>query len=398
MHSRRNTRRFGAIALFTASTLVAASALVIPATGASGSIHKVYDQLTPGDGSAGDEYGAAVAISGSTAVVGSWKHDSTAGTVYIYVKSAGVWSQQAELTEPGGETAGDYFGDSVAIDKNIVVVGAFGRNSGLGEAYVYVRTGSTWAEGAALTPSNGTASDGFGVSVGVSGNTVVVGANQLNDLTGAAYVYAKSGGTWVQKAELTASDGQDNDTFGYPVSISGNLILVGAQGHNSYTGSAYVFAKGPGGWQQQAELTASDGSFHDNFGIGVSISGTTALIGSIGNGNDAGAAYLFIQSGTTWSQQAEVTASNGSPNSDFGQWVALSGTTALVGNEPSGGGGKPAAYVFTQSGATWPQTLILKPPNTDVNGGWFPVALSGDTAIIGAWLSNGSIGSAYVTK
>ena len=150
-------------------------------------------ELTPSDGASGDYFGASVAISGSTAVVGSFPNDSYTGAAYVFVRSNGVWSQKAELTASGG-VVGDDFGDSVAIDRSTVVVGAPGTDSYTGTAYVFVRSNGVWSEQAKLTASDGIAFDLFGTSVAISGSTAVVGAQGSNS-TGAAYVFVNSGGT-----------------------------------------------------------------------------------------------------------------------------------------------------------------------------------------------------------
>jgi hypothetical protein len=388
----------GALAAAWIVPMQPSSASVRP-VGSAGTVGKSYITLTASDGAGGDQFGSAVAIAGKTAVVGAWKQNSGTGGAYIFVKSGKTWSQQIELTASDGAD-NDYFGSAVAISANgsIVVVGAFDHDSGTGAAYIFVKSGTTWSQQAELTASDGADNDGFGVSVGISGTTVVIGANGNNDYTGAAYVFVRSGTTWSQQRELTASDGADNDTFGFPVSISGSTVLVGAQGHDDYTGSAYIFVRSGKTWSQQTELTASDGADNDNFGVSVAVSGNTALLGSLGNNDDTGAAYVFVRSGATWSQQAELTASDGYDNATFGEDVALSGTTALVGNEPFVIDPTPAVYVFVQSGSTWSQTEELKPPKGQDPSGFGPIAISGKTALIGATGYNSGAGAAYVTK
>ena len=120
-----------------------------------------------------------------------------------------------------------------------------------------------------LTASNGTAADGFGTTMAISGSTAVVGADAKNSLTGAVYVFTRTGSTWSQQAELTASDGVAGDYFGSAVAISGSTVVVGAYGQNSGAGAAYVFGRLGTTWTQQAELTAADGEAPDFFGISV---------------------------------------------------------------------------------------------------------------------------------
>jgi hypothetical protein len=172
-----------------------------------------------------------------------------------------------------------------------------------------------------------------------------VGAYRKNSSTGAAYVFTRSGTTWSQQATLTASDAATNDTFGSSVALSGDTALVGAPGKNSSTGAAYVFIRNGTAWSQQANLTASDAATNDNFGASVALSGDTALVGAFNKNGSIGAAYVFTRSGTAWSQQANLTASDAVGGDRFGFSVSLSADTALVGafykNSVTG-----AAYVF----------------------------------------------------
>jgi FG-GAP repeat len=155
--------------------------------------------------------------------------------------SAGSAFQKAKLTAADG-ASGDSFGWSVAISGSTAVVGADAKNSNTGAAYVFTRSGSTWTRQAELTSSDGAANDFFGLSVAISGSTAVVGAPGKNTFTGAAYVFTRSGSAWSQQAELTASGGVGGDDFGVSVALSGSTTAAGAPFKNSSTGAAYVFA------------------------------------------------------------------------------------------------------------------------------------------------------------
>lgn len=334
---------------------------------------------------------AALAISGDTVVVGAYKEDSSAngvdgnqndnsandaGAVYVFVRNGGVWSQQAYL-KASNTGWYDYFGMSVAISGDTIVVGASGEDSD---------------------------------ATGVNGDQ----NNDFNNDSGAAYVFTRSGGVWSQQAYLKASNTSTGSYFGNSVSISGDTIVVGAYGESNFSaGAAYVFVRSGGVWSQQAYLKASNAESYDYFGISVSISGDTIVVGADGedsnasgvNGNQsdnsalsAGAAYVFIRSGTTWSQQAYLKASNTETDDLFGA-VSISGDTIVVGaygedgnatgvdgnqsdNSASSAG---AAYVFTRSGATWSQQAYLKASNTETND-YFgsSVSISSDDIVVGA--------------
>jgi hypothetical protein len=352
-------------------------------------------ELTPSGGVANDNAGYSVAISGSTAVVGAYGRSSAAGAAYVFVRSGTTWSQQAEIDDPGA-TAGDDFGWSVAISGSTVVVGADqDGNGGSGTAYVFVRSGTTWSQQGTLTDPGG-AGDLFGYSVAISGSTAVVGAEASNSSTGAAYVFVRSGTTWSQQGTLTATGGAPDDFFGVSVAVSGSTAVVGADGVSSLAGAAYVFVRSGTTWSQQAEITDPGAALDDSFGISVATSGSTAVVGATGANSGTGAAYVFVRSGTTWSQQAELIASDAASGADFGDSVAITGATAAVGADAQGGSASPAAaYVFVRAGTAWSQeTELTDGVSNDAFG--ISVAISGTTAVVGASSTNSFTGAAYV--
>jgi len=202
-----------------------------------------------------------------------------------------------------------------------------------------------------VTASDGAAGDLFGISMALSGDTALVGAWAhdvgANANQGSAYVFVRSGSTWSLQQKLTASDGATGDEFGFSVALSGDTALIGAPtvdiGANLNQGSVYVFVRSGSTWSQQSKLTASDGAAGDWFGYQVALSSDTALVGAtndtIGANAYQGSAYVFTRSGTTWSQQAKLTASDGAADDQFGNSVALSGDTALVGAADDNVGG-----------------------------------------------------------
>jgi hypothetical protein len=266
-------------------------------------------KLTAGDAASDDQFGAAVGISGETAVVGAPVDDTAAGpnagSAYVFVRSGTSWSQQAKLTASDAAVF-DLFGRALAVSGDTVVIGApsddtdAGREAG--SAYVFVRSGTSWSQQSKLTASDAAASDTFGLSVAVSGDMAVVGA--ISDDTdagpdaGSAYVFARSGTGWSQQAKLTASDAAVFDLFGRAVAVSGDTAVVGAQFGDTVAGSAYVFARSGTNWSQQAKLTASDAAAFDFFGAAVAISGDTVVVGALADdtaaGSNAGSAYVFV--------------------------------------------------------------------------------------------------------
>ncbi|MCB0517665.1 MAG: hypothetical protein H6577_00750 [Lewinellaceae bacterium] len=284
--------------------------------------------------------------------------------------------------------------------------------------------GNTWGnfvhsstENAQLTASNAASGDQFGNSVSLDGKFAVVGAPgptfSPNNTNGKAYVYQYLNGSWVQLAILTASDGAVADMFGASVSISGDLVIVGAPSHdtngNNNQGKAYIFVRPGGGWAgtltETAKLTASDGAANNKFGTSVSVSGDFAMVGAPGHfsAGKGGKAYIFVKPGGGWSgnltENAQLTASNGFSYSVFGFTVAVSGDQAIIGDyEWNSGSGR--AYIFVKPGGGWSGNLSENAQLTNSDGGFSfqfggSVGLSGDQAIVGSF-NAGSNGYIYV--
>ncbi|MCH8153131.1 MAG: FG-GAP repeat protein, partial [Planctomycetes bacterium] len=338
-------------------------------------------KLTASDGAVLDQFGISVSISGDVAVVGADRDDDNgadSGSAYVFVKPPGGWvdmTQTAKLTASDGAVS-DLLGFSVSISGEVAVVGALGDNDNgfnSGSAYVFVKPPGGWVsmtQTAKLTASDGAAGDEFGISVSISGEVIVVGAYRDDDNgadSGSAYVFQKPVGGWVdmtQTATLTAFDGAAGDRFGGSVSISGEVLVVGARlddDNGGSSGSAYVFVKPPGGWvgmTETAKLTAADGAVNDFFGGSVSISGEVAVVGALGdddNGSFSGSAYVFEEPVGGWAdmtQTAKLTAADSAASDQFGVSVSISGELAVVGawRDNDNGDASGSAYVYIQSG------------------------------------------------
>ncbi len=351
-------------------------------------------QLLATDGAANDLFGYSVAVSGDVAVVGA--PETNVGAAYVFVRAGSSWSLQQELLANDG-LPGDIFGLSVAVDGETAVVGATRMYStnGTGAAYVFTRSGTFWSQQAELGASDGVMGDGFGSAVAVSGDVAIVGAANRATSKGAAYVFTRSGSSWSQQQALTANDGAENELFAWSVGLSGDTAIVGAYGKASYQGAAYVFVRSGSSWLQQQELTANDGAANDSFGGSVGVNGDTAIVGAYGKASFQGAAYVFVRSGSSWLQQQELTANDGVAHDVFGTSVAVSGDTALVGapGQESTMNGK--GYGFVRSGSSWSQQQELTSSGLVGTFGR-SVALSGDTAVVGAPKEASSKGAAYV--
>jgi len=305
------------------------------------------------------------------------------------------WTEMQKLLASDG-AAGDVFGVSVSLSGDTALIGAcldYDNGKWSGSAYVFTSTG-TWTQQAKLLASDGSAGDSFGCSVSLSGDTALIGAyadDDKGDTSGSAYVFTRTGTTWTQQAKLLASDGAMGDHFGWSVSLSGDTALIGApfdDDKGDSSGSAYVFTRTGTTWTQQAKLLASDGAYDDSFGYSVSLSGNTALIGFDNeNGADSGSAYVFTRTGTTWTQQAKLLALDGAAGDSFGYAVSLDGNTALIGaiSDDDNGVDSGSAYVFTRTGTTWTQQAkLLASHGADLDFFSGSVSLDGDIALIGA--------------
>ena len=363
----------------------------------------VEQKVVQDDGAASDNFGYAVAVSGSTAVVGAPNagvDGDARGFAYVYTLVDGTWTLQQKIGADDG-AALDGFGFSVSLSGDTLVVGApyvsIGDNGGEGAAYVFTRSGDTWTEVQKLDPDDGTPNFNFGWSVAVSGSTALISAPVAavgeNILQGKVYVFTDDGGSWSQAQTLVADDATEQSTFGESVAIDGTTAVIGASATNGYFGAAYVFDGSGGTWTVTAELLPDDGMPLEFFGLSVAVSGTTALVGAyyqnVPPHNHQGSAYVFSGEGGTWTQQQKLTASDGAAGDRFGLSVALDGSTALVGaylakigdNTTQG-----AAYVFSGSDGTWTQTDKLV-ASDGASGDEFgnAVALSGDVALVAAF-------------
>jgi len=377
-------------------------------------------KLIADDGASDDFFGYSAALSDDTAVIGSFNDDDQilgkdAGSAYVFARSGKVWRQQSKLTAIDG-APNDTFGGNVALSGNTIVVGSMrdddsGEDSG--SVYVFTRSNGIWNHLAKISAADGAKGNGFGQILALSGNTVIIGSprDDVNgEDTGSVYVFTRDGAFWHQQAKLTADDSAHGDLFGISVALSGDTILVGAYLHDEIApdaGAVYVFTRFDNKWSQQAKLTAADGRETDIFGVRVALSGDTALISARRDdddimGVDAGSAYVFVRSGTTWKQQQKLTAPDGAEDDRFGRSVALLGDTALVGAifQDDKGENSGSAYLFERNDKTWFYKAKLTADDGAANDvfGW-SLALSRDTAIVGASRDddNGSeSGSAYV--
>lgn len=308
----------------------------------------VEKKLRPSDGSL--NFGRSVAVSGDVIAVGS-----EAEAAYVYRWDGTDWVEEKKLVAHDG-ALNDRFGFDVAVSGDVIVVGAIGDDdlaNLAGAAYVFRWDGGDWIEEQKLYGINGAASDWFGFSIAVDGNVIVVGTWSDDNLggvdAGAAYVYRWNGTTWIAEKKLVAHDGGANGYFGHDVGVDGDVIVVGAQGHNNFTGAAYVFRRSGGNWIEEQELNASDGEPSDVFGVSVAVDGDLIVVGAPdGLSPYDSAVYTYHWNGSVWVEEVPKRAVNGADD-ELGFSVALRDNLIVGGarfDDNAGGADAGAAYVF----------------------------------------------------
>lgn len=350
--------------------------------------------LVPRDAQPGDTFGISVAVQGNTAVVGASGRDvgdeENAGAAFVFTRQGIEWRQRAELVAKDNFEQ-DGFGVAVAIDGSTLVIGADAKDLGpipdAGAAYVFIQQGGDWDQKAKLAASDADLGEFFGSAVDVSGGRIIVGATQADpyDVTGPgkAYIFEGQGNSWQEKAVLSPENDRLGDFFGSSVAISGGTAVVGAKFHDPNLGSgritnagaAYVFDRVGNDWEQQATIYPLDAVPFAEFGQSVAIEGNTIAVGAKGIPHagyaQAGAVYLFAQSANEWIQQSKVVTDYVYENDAFGRSVALSGDRLVVGatgRDPGNIASAGEAFVFLLAQVQLPETgfapgrtTLLKP-------------------------------------
>lgn len=359
----------------------------------------VSTKILASDGAWSDYFGYSVAVSGDMGLIGARldnENGTNSGSVYVFRFNGSTWVEEQKLLASDGATY-DFFGHSVAIDSDIAVVGApehDDNGSGSGAAYVFRFNGSNWVEEQKLLASDGGQLDYFGSSVTISGDVVVVGA-YLDDErgfdAGSAYVFRFNGSSWVEEQKLLASDGAAVDYFGFSVAASGNAIVIGAHYDDDMgatSGSAYVFRFNGSNWVREQKLLGANGGAYDVFGYSVAVSGDVAVIGAYqddDNGINFGSAYVFRFNGSAWIEETELYGSDSATNDRFGWSVAVSGDMVVVGayaHDVDSGG----SYLFRFNGSTWiEETKLLDANGASYDYFGYSVAASGDRTLVGTY-------------
>ncbi len=319
-------------------------------------------------------------------------------------------------------------GDAVAIDGDTLIVGAPSPDRAEeGAAYIFTRDAAgEWANPQRITAGDAGGGDLFGTAVAIDGDTIIVGASGDRDFgfgSGSAYVFTRTGTSWTEQAKLNAIDGRSSDSFGVSVAISGDTIAIGAIGRDDvYTGplvdpmtqepvldangdpvlgllvdqadigSVHIFSRTGTSWTQQQEVVASDFAASDQFGSAIAIDGDTLAVGvrqdDTAAGNDAGSAYVFTRTGTDWTQQQQLFFADEAQFDFFGDSIAIDGNTIAVGvpgEDPGGVTASGAVAIFTGAGDNWTQSQELTAPAPALNDQFgFSLDIEGTSIIVGA--------------
>lgn len=287
-------------------------------------------------------------------------------------------------------TINDTFGIVLAQSGDTVLIASPNKNLSRGVVYVFTRSGLQWREQAKLTAMDAAPLDNFGSALAIDGDTAIIGAPQKNKQQGNAYVFLRSGTKWSQQAKLRAEDAVSGDYFGSAVGIKGDTAIVGISTPDR--NMAYVYTRTGTMWSEQAKIAPADAKAGDYFGAAVALDADTALIGApgrlIGTNTSPGRAYVYARAGTMWSEQARLSIADGVADDRYGLAVALSGDTAVIGAHRRAIGNSSRqgeAYVYARSGTTWSEQARLRASDGAADDRFgIAVAVGGDIAVIGA--------------
>ena len=318
------------------------------------------------DGRSGDMFGLSVDLHGSRAIVSAHRADTRgndAGAAYIFKRDGNRWVQEAKLQANDGR-AGDEFGNSVALWGRHALVGvnrADTNGADAGAAYIFRREGNQWVQEAKLQANDGRAGDWFGYSVALSERYAVVGAHEADIVgvpnAGAAYIFKRDSGRWVQEVKVHSDSVDRNEYFGKSVAVSGDAVAVGAYKENTVAGigagSVHVFIHKDGVWLLSSNIEADAGQAGDEFGYSVDFGDRHLVVSAPKKdvkGGDAGVVYILRRDTGRWVQEVQLQASDGQAGDEFGKSVDVGDGYIIVGSWLHNfiGDQFGAAYIFSE--------------------------------------------------
>jgi hypothetical protein len=352
--------------------------------------------------------GLSLGLSGDTAFVGWPMAESPyngSGSVYVYERSASGWRRVARLHPKPGEVAG-MFGTMTAVSGDRAVVTLLSKGLNKARAYFYDRGPNGWDLFQVVDPGP-IPDDEWGFSLAMDGDVTMVGFAKDAGWSGSVYVYERGPTNWVFQGKLTASDSAADQMFGAGIAIDGDRAAIGslsASWNPSWNGAVYIFERdAAGAWVETAKLVANEDTTKSYFGLRVDLAGDCIVASSYLQDKARGAVYVFEARGNGWVQTEKLSASDGHPFAHFASDLSLSGDRLLVGafDDHEAGSKAGAAYLFQQGPSGWVQTAKLVSESTEPND-WlgYAVALEGETAMITApivaWMPKLGFGSVHV--
>jgi FG-GAP repeat/LVIVD repeat len=345
----------------------------------------------PADGMPGDKFGRAVCISGDYAIIGADQDEEggnvNQGSAYIYEKSNGFWTMKTKLLANDG-AASDRFGFSVSISGNYAIIGSINSNNNEGAAYIFFRDNGTWVQQSKLAIAG---SLNIAESVSISGDYAIISDPQStvgsNPSQGCAWIYTRIGTSWTQQAQLISNTGVAGGNFGSTVSISGDDAVAGYPSENSNVGCTYVFVRNGNQWNEQTRFCEPNNQ-PALFGWSVTISGNTIIVKKLFPQPEL---FVFTRTGTTWSLEQELYVPNLAFEPGFASSISLSGDYLIVGCDGAKvysydpGSNNGAALIFKRTGVTWSLVRIVRDPAG--SGGHalgFSVSINGNDILVGA--------------
>ena len=348
----------------------------------------------------GDQFGSSIAVSGSTALVGAWgattSSGSQTGLVYVFTLQSGTWVLTQTLADPGASD-GDTFGAAVALSGSTALIGAWGTNADAGAAYVFNQVGGVWTLSQTLTAATPTSGDNFGSAVALSGNYAAVGSWGAANDAGTVTLFSLGGSTWSMSQTMSDPLAASSDAFGSALSLSGSSLLIGAPGSLDSMGAAYFYGLSGATWSLVSSVADPDATTGDEFGASLALAGATGVVGAPGAANYAGEVVPFSLGNGAWTQGSVVADPNATAGDVFGAAVAFDGSTLAVGASGESVGtttvatAAGAVYSFTNSANTWTMVSQTFDPLTttapaNASGDSFggAVGIAGSTLVAGA--------------